>query len=322
MEIKEIKKENEIEEYRKLASSYGSIFNTYEWLKIFNNIVLYGIYDKGGNLIGGFHLYEEKRIGLTIYRNPPFTPFVGPFFKIDAHNPVNVLNKYREILSVVAEFLEQLDYSIISISLGRNIMDTLPFIWKRFKVVPGYTYILDLKKSVDDLYNRMSVERRNDINKAIKDNLAVRKIDDYNIVKSLVLKTFSRQKKDVDNKYYLDKILFSFANDNNSFAFATFKEEIPIASAFCVYDRTTAYYLLGGYDHEFKHHGAGALAVWEAIKCSKELGLKYFDFEGSMIPQIERYFRGFGGELTAYFRINRAWLPLEVILKCYRRELF
>nr|WP_243426332.1 GNAT family N-acetyltransferase [Caldicoprobacter guelmensis] len=168
----------------------------------------------------------------------------------------------------------------------------------------------------------MSVERRNDINKAIKDNLAVRKIDDYNIVKSLVLKTFSRQKKDVDNKYYLDKILFSFANDNNSFAFATFKEEIPIASAFCVYDRTTAYYLLGGYDHEFKHHGAGALAVWEAIKCSKELGLKYFDFEGSMIPQIERYFRGFGGELTAYFRINRAWLPLEVILKCYRRELF
>jgi len=320
MEIKKIKGD-EIEKYRKIAFSYGSVFNTYEWLEMFNNLVLYGIYDRGDNLIGGFHLYKEKKFGLTIYRNPPFTPFVGPFFKIDARNPVNILNKYREILSVIAEFLDKLDYSIVSIFLGRHIIDTLPFIWKKFKVIPGYTYILDLKKSLDDLYNRMSVERRNDINKAVRDNLVIRKIYDYDIVKSLVLKTFSRQKKDI-NRYYLDRVLFNFANNSNSFAFVTFSEEKPISAVFCVHDKTTAYYLLGGYDDKLKHHGAGALAIWEAIKYSKKLDLKYFDFEGSIVPQIERYFRGFGGILTPYYRISKAKLPLEIILKFYKRELF
>jgi hypothetical protein len=53
------------------------------------------------------------------------------------------------------------------------------------------------------------------------------------------------------------------------------------------------------------------------------LGIKYFDFEGSMLPQIEIFFRGFGGQLVPYYnRINKAKLPLEILLKFYKRELF
>ena len=54
---------------------------------------------------------------------------------------------------------------------------------------------------------------------------------------------------------------------------------------------------------------AGAACMQAAISKAKELGLKLFDFEGSTIPAIERYFRGFGGELVQYLTVNRAWLP-------------
>ncbi len=61
---------------------------------MFNGEVqIYGIYDKGNNLIGGFHLYKQKKFGLTIYRNPPFTPNIGPFIQIKAKNPAVVMNK-------------------------------------------------------------------------------------------------------------------------------------------------------------------------------------------------------------------------------------
>jgi len=61
---------------------------------MFNDEVqIYGIYDKGNNLIGGFHLYKQKKFGLTIYRNPPFIPNIGPFIQIKAKNPVVVMNK-------------------------------------------------------------------------------------------------------------------------------------------------------------------------------------------------------------------------------------
>lgn len=288
---------------------------------MYDNLLIYGIFDEGDSLIGLFYLYKERKSGFTIYRNPPFTPFIGPVVKVEVQSPIKIARKYRHILSLMAETLDKLQFSVISLSLERNISDTLPFIWKKFKVVPGYTYIIDLNKSTEELYRNMTSERRNDINKAIRDKLVARKVSNNDIIKSLVLNTFLRQKKNI-SEYYLDKILFEFADESNSFAFVTFKEDIPIAGVFCVYDRLTAYYLLGGYDSELKHHGAGALALWEAIKHSQEIGLRYFDFEGSVVPKIENYFRGFGGILTPYFRINKAWLPIEILLKLYKRELF
>ena len=111
-------------------------------------------------------------------------------------------------------------------------------------------------------------------------------------------------------------------NKNNSFSFISFQNDKPIAIVFCVYDKNTAYYLLGDYDRKKSHHGAGALTMWETIKYSKGLGLRSFDFEGFMVSQIERYFRGFGGTLIPYYRINKAKLPLEILLKLFKRELF
>lgn len=321
MKIEKLTEKNR-ESYEEIAISEGTIFNRLSWLRMFkDDVQIYGIYDKGDNLIGGFHLYKQKRFGLTIYRNPPFTPNIGPFIQIKAKNPVVVMNKWKEILFLMTDFFEKLPYSVISISLNKNIVDTQPFIWSKFKVIPGYTYIIDLEKSIEDIRKEMSVVRRNDINKALRVGLIAKYNDNLEIVKSLVLKTFLRQNKKT-NQYYLNKVLFEFAKKNNSFSFVSFQNNKPIAIVFCVYDKSTTYYLLGGYDSKNSHHGAGALAMWEAINFSKKLGIKYFDFEGSMVPQIERYFRGFGGKLTPYYRINKAKLPLEILLKFYRRELF
>ncbi len=257
--------------YEEIAISEGTIFNRLSWLRMFkDDVQIYGIYDKGDNLIGGFHLYKQKRFGLIIYRNPPFTPNIGPFLQIKAKNPVVMMNKWKEVLSLMADFFEKLPYSVISISLNKDIVDTQPFIWKKFKVIPGYTYIIDLKKSIEDIRKGMSVVRRNDINKALKDELIAKYNDNLEIVKSLVVKTFLRQNKKTD-QYYLDRVLFEFAKKNNSFSFVTFQNNKPIAIVFCVYDNNTAYYLLGGYDSKNSHHGAGTLAMWEAMKFAKKL---------------------------------------------------
>ena len=308
--------------YNELALSYGTIFNTAEWTNIFgDNVHRYGIYNEGNELMGGFITYRERKFGLSIYRDPPYTPEIGPFLKIDASNPVSVMDLWKEALTLTSNYLDKLHYSVISLSLNKSILDMQPFIWRKFKVIPGYTYIIDLSMSIEEILKRMSNERRKNINKASKDGLLVKEINNYEMIKSLAIKTFSRQDMEV-NESCLNRILFKFANKENSFAFGTFANDKPIACTFCVYDKNTAYYLIGGYDNDSRHHGAGALSMWEAIKYTKKLGLRYFDFEGSMVPQIERYFRGFGGQLTPYYRINKAKLPLEILLKFYKRELF
>jgi hypothetical protein len=47
-----------------------------------------------------------------------------------------------------------------------------------------------------------------------------------------------------------------------------------------------------------------SLLLWEAINKSAKKA-KAFNFEGSMIEPIERYFRAFGGKLTPYFEIKK-----------------
>ncbi|MBI5102983.1 MAG: GNAT family N-acetyltransferase [Nitrospirae bacterium] len=321
MYISELAPERE-PQYDEMALQYGTIFCTTQWANLFaGRIKRYGIYDKGGSLAGGFYTYLEKKFGFSVYRNPPFTPSVGFFARIGSSNPAAVIDEWKKILSVTADFIEGESFTLVMCSFDAKIIDMQPFIWKGFKVSPRYTYILDLSITNDDMWKRLSHERRKNIVKGAKDGLVVKIIHDFTIIKDLVLKTYSRQSKEA-NEFYLNKILFEFADDSNSISFATFQGGQPIACSFCVYDRSTAYYIIGGYDSQQKHHGAGALSMWAAINYAKEAGLRYFDFEGSMSPQIERYFRGFGGQLTPYYQIAKTSLPLELLLKFYRRDLF
>ncbi len=321
MKIHQIE-DKDILKYKELTVKNGSIFNCLEWLNIFGEkLKIFGIYDNNNIMIGGFYLYVDSKAGMKYYRNPPFTPFIGLFFENKAQNKVKSHSFEKSIISQIADFISKLPYQILSIAFQKDFIDMQPFIWEKYKVVPNYTYIIDLSQSIDKINSELASERRNDLKKAYKDEVKVEKTEDFNIVKSLVLNTFNRIKKSIDN-YYLDKILFDFAKNNNSFAFTSYLNKTPIATCFCIYDKSTAYYLLGGYDSENRHKGAGALAIWQSIQYAKSLNLDYFDFEGSMVKPIERYFRGFGGDMYPYYTINKAIMPIEIILKFIKRQAF
>ena len=321
MKIRRLEK-SELYTYDKLAGQYGSLFNRSDWVGLFGDTIhILGIFEDGGEMIGGLSLYQERRLGLKILRGAPFTPTCGPFIDVKALNPVAILETRRKALNCVVDYLEQQASAIIILQLDRKIVDALPFFWRDYKVVPNYTYRLDLSVTLEQMIKNMSSERRKNITSAKRDGLSVRMTTDMIIVRDLVLGTFRRQKKFVDQAS-LEAILFRYANPLNSFALTSYRGEHPIATCFVIHDAHTAYYLLGGYSDDEKHHGAGASAMFEAIKRSKEMGLKIFDFEGSVIPAIERYFRGFGGELTSYYTVNKAWFPIEIALKFIKRNIF
>ena len=323
IKIRELTRELPNEQLELIAENEGNIFNTYSWLKLFGEkLVLFAIESGSGEIMGGLALFRENRLGLAYYRNPPYTPYAGPFVRIRAQNYAEKLHEWKKILSALAEHLLRVNSSLISFTLNPGIIDTQPFIWSKFKVNPRYTYILDLTMDINEIQKNMSSERRNEIRNAIKDGLIVRRIDEPGIIKGLIKKTFARQNKALPHEKYLDKILFDFATPDNSFLFACFCDDKPTSGVFVVHDKHSAYLLLSGYDSETKHRGAGTYTLFEAIKYAQQLGLRYFDFEGSMVPNIEFFYRGFGGKLTPVFRISRATLILELFLKFFRREIF
>ena len=321
MEIRRLSRPD-LDAYYSLASEHGRVFYSSAWAEVYGACLQqYGVFDSKSKLLGGFHLVEERRLGFRFFRNPPFTPVIGPFVLARAQNPVPLLEARRKVSESMAGFLAGQQRAVVSVSLDHDVTDALAFDWAGFKTSPRYTYQIDLRREIGEILKDCSQTRRNDISKATRDGLVAERAADLRVVGDLVRDTFARTEGRLDASV-LDAILDKFAKPHNSYAFVTSQKGRPIAATFIIHDRTTAYYVLGGYDSGNAHHGAGALAIVEAIKAAQEMGLQTFDFEGSSIPPVERFFRGFGGRLAHHFTVSRAWLPLEMALKFKKRNLF
>jgi hypothetical protein len=87
----------------------------------------------------------------------------------------------------------------------------------------------------------------------------------------------------------------------------------PMASLFLVWDNKRSYYIGAGINQNSR--GIMSLLTWNAIKFSKELSLREFDFEGSSVPTIEMYFRKFGGVIRPILYIKENSVIVDFILK-------
>jgi lipid II:glycine glycyltransferase (peptidoglycan interpeptide bridge formation enzyme) len=293
-----------IEEINNLKQT--SVFNSKEWISIYNShnsIELLGIFNKNNELIGFFYYKNHKRAKLLNQISPPFlSPHCGLYFEDNTINPAQKNTFKKNILQAILVHLKQLKYDILTLPFPESTIDMQSFIWSGFEVSPKYTYQIDLTQDEDDILAKMSPERRKNIKKAKKDTVLAQFSLKNKDSQKLIKNTFIQQKMHYDQNI-LNAIFTNFNTKSNSISFTSYHESTPLATVFCIYDKEVAYYILGGYNKDNRHEGAGALAMWEAIKHAKSIGVKVFDFEGSMHPPIEKYFRGFGGEIKPFFTV-------------------
>ena len=77
---------------------------------------------------------------------------------------------------------------------------------------------------------------------------------------------------------------------------------------------------MGGGNPTLRNSGATSLCMWEAIKLASTV-TKVFDFEGSMIEPIERFFRGFGAMQKPYFAITHKPSKVLNTMLCLKRAI-
>ena len=84
-----------------------------------------------------------------------------------------------------------------------------------------------------------------------------------------------------------------------------------------MWDRHAAHYLLGGADPNLRTSDASSLLLWEAIMRARAVTdavTDAFDFHGSMLQSVERFFRAFGGRQTPYLNVTRMNPAVRVAL--------
>ncbi|WP_417334503.1 GNAT family N-acetyltransferase [Halarcobacter sp.] len=275
------------------------------------------IVEKGQEIFASLPYQKTKRAIFEMIKMPQLTQTIGVYIKYPPKQKYyKRLSWEKDMMTQLINGLPKFDY--FSQNFNRKITNWLPLYWARFEQTTKYTYVVE-NITIEELEKNLETDiRRRRRRKANEAGVEVLESDDIEIFYNLNSKTFNRQGRDVPYSFGFVKKLYETCKKNNAVKmfFAKYKDKI-IAANFLVYDKNTVYYLMGGIHPDFKDLGGMDLVQFESIKFALETN-RAFDFEGSMIESIEKYFRSFGAIQKPYFTIsktNSKLLKIKSLLK-------
>ena len=302
--IRELASKTEREQYFNLSQKIGNVFSSERWLNIHSDYVtLIGIFDPNDSIIGGFNLVKKKKYFVTAIRKAPFSPYNGLFFINPGVSIVSENSFNKKIFNLLADYLKSLNPDSLTFHLEPQFIDMQAMIWRGFNVTPNYTYNINLDQSEAEIIKNFHTHRRNEITGSSKKGIICIECNDKILIKNHAYRLLDR-KRILEDKSIIDHIIFDFCDESNSFAFISDIAGTPVAFSLCIHDAKTAYLILNSNNDLKRDLNAGTLCVYNSILFAKKLGLKNFDFEGSMLKGVELFFRKFGGSLTPYYVVS------------------
>jgi hypothetical protein len=234
---------------------------------------------------------------------PPLTQTLGPWVE----RPATAGRALGDELALLAQLEAALPRADAFVQqFAPCMLNALPFRWAGYRLELQYTYRLSGLQSEAALWDGLRGSVRREIRKArtrveVRDDL---ELDRFHAVWA---KTFARQGLPVPATLsQLERIDAACAARDAGMRFSAHDEADRVhAVAYVVWDPQAAFYLLGGADPALRTSGASSLLLWEALLRARTV-TDVFDFEGSMLEPVERFFRGFGAVQTPFLRVTRS----------------
>ena len=257
---------------------------------------------KGTQVIGSLPYVTKRRWGFTLLTQPKLTQTLGPWVRPTQKSYPKKLSYQKDVLGALADQFPR--YNHYGQNWHCDQLNWLPFYWRDFEQSTLYTYRLILTEDSEQLWKGLQENTRREVRKA-RDRFGV-VVRPASLEEFLALNRMTFERQNRSAPYTSDFVagIDAAATVRNArdCLVAVDQEGRLHAGAYIVRNGNTAYYLMGGGDPELRNSGATSLVLWEAI-CRQPESVEVFDFEGSMIEPIERFFRSFGAVQTPYFRV-------------------
>jgi hypothetical protein len=266
--------------------------------------------ESGGRLQARLPFVAIKKYGYIVLGMPPLTQHLGPWFSSTNGKYASDLARQKDL---VGELISRLpNHHMFRQNFHHAASNWLPWYWQGFEQTSRCTYILGDLTQETKLWDDMRSNIRSDIRKAQnRFGLTIHKNMGLDLLLRVCQKTFQRQHRRGLPEDVVRRIFDACEKKNAGQAFFAVDDKGRIhAAAYIVWDERAAYYLLGGGDPQLRNSGAHSLIMWEAILHAAKVS-RTFDFEGSMVESVERFFRAFGAGQVPYHhvrQINNRWL--------------
>jgi len=268
---------------------------------------------EGNEIVGRLPYVLKQRGPFHAVRMPPFTHMLGP--AVDA-GPGKSQTRLQRRISITRSLVDQLprhsyfhQHLDPSLDGGLAIADGLAFQDCRFDVAPQYTFEIDCRRSVADLFAGLYLKTRQHIRRAEK-AYTVRSVDDPNSFIEFYLKNLQvwGRKNRLEFQHFPTLFAESRAHESGVILGAFDHAGSPVAMTYLVWGHGIMYYLLSTRTFGSVDHGAISLLLWSAMKQAHEMGL-VFDLDGVYSSGTVKFLSNFGGEIKTRLIVRRSRMP-------------
>lgn len=179
----------------------------------------------------------------------------------------------------------------------------LALYWLGYKETTRYTYLMPEGTGKEENTKQLRDNLRRSIKNAAK-YCSIVDIDLDTFLKESERAYTERNKALPMNKAVLQGLADKFGGTKQLSIKACKHNETGelLSGTIMAHDKQRTYYISSFYHAKVKPTGTVSYLIWEGIHDGRG---KTFDFEGSILKEVEFYFRSFGAELTPHYRIYK-----------------
>jgi len=314
-------------------SIQGTIFHTWDWLKIMNkyslkklffnvssNSTLYPLFVfDGSELIGAMPIYYYRSSAFKIVSSPPFSVedyYLGYILKDGALKLSKRQARLMQFQQAINNFIKnELKPNFILIHTAPGSHDTRPFKWSGYEVEPMYTYMLDLKGGKEKIWNNFSKSLRREIDIARKGGIYVEEggKKELKIIYDLLLGR-DRIHSRVD---FLIEIFDRFYPKNLR-VFIAKKNDECLSGIITICYKNKVSFWIGSPRCSYQGINPNELVFWESIKWACDNGFDSYEIMGADDETLYPFKSKFNGELIPYFTMRWTSPMFKLFESVYR----
>jgi len=301
-----------------MESEICDAFQTYEWAQVQRNSLgvqpYFLMVYKNGNPVGGLMYFRKKTLGML----DSYEVRGGPMY-----SGVNKLRVMKCIIRALGQKRKKAAYMLFVPYPLVNLNFAQMFKAEGYHPIVFRTLIVDLHRSIDDVWKALDKDARRGVRKArslgVEATVAHtwREWKEYYDLHLL----HSREKHYPAEPRLFYEEMFKLHRKNMSRLFVAKLENRIIAGTLCLIYRENLVGIRSASSDAFRKYQPNNLAHWKSIEWSKENGVKIYDFDGLPLEQT-KYLRGVynykkrwdGSVQWYYYYLNNGLLPPTVHL--------
>ena len=277
-------------------------------------------YDDESNLQGVLLFHIRKYRGFKFILMPICTFYNGIYFNhahiTSSHDRIKFEHAVSEKLIAA---LPKHDLYFQQFSPRYN--DWLPYYWKGYKQSTRYTYIVDRTIGESGMWSLLKKNVQRNIRRSEKTTV-IEDVTFEEFWESMNHSFSSRSDKSVPyNKAVLGRLVKTAQEKGfGEMKVCRSKETNEVlCGTFVTYDKSYTYYVCSFYNSNVKNRGASCYLLWYHLLNAPT---PFFDFEGSILKEVEYFNRNFGGTLTPHYKIWKVHNPLLRFILKFKKAPF